>query len=205
MSVVQYFAGAQICNAEIVGQAGYVFEDEDASAFIVQSAFTWDGATLTLNSGIVSGAYADDFDAFISPHRFSSGRNLVSFLDEFTPLSVDLKFRHLDSDEYTNQDGDDDDSYIARGQGDATQPDLGVSHWLMAGISRDSAQAVLPLCQIDLFDSQAKRLVAGVVSNAAGAFAINCFYAGPFYMVGYKVGTPDVAGTTLNTLLAVPQ
>jgi hypothetical protein len=41
------------------------------------------------------------------------------------------------------------------------------------------------------------------LSDALGNFTFDNPGSGPFYIVAYKVGSPDVAGTTVNTLTAL--
>jgi len=77
--------------------------------------------------------------------------------------------------------------------------------WTIAGVTRDANGAALPSCNMELFftltDVAAIRFY---VSDAVtGAFK---FYVAPnftYYAVAYKAGSPDVAGTGLNTLTGV--
>ena len=80
------------------------------------------------------------------------------------------------------------------------QYDWAQSNRALAGISRDSTGAALGLCAIDLFASS-DLVVASTISDAAGNYSFVNPGTGPFYIVAYKAGSPDVAGTTVNTLL----
>ena len=71
----------------------------------------------------------------------------------------------------------------------------------MSGVSRDSTGAVLGACRVELW--QGNIIKDGVVSDAGGAFTFLNPGSGPFYIIAYKVGSPDVAGTTINTLQPV--
>lgn len=74
----------------------------------------------------------------------------------------------------------------------------------LAGITRDSVGAALASCTVDLFSTTTDQLIATTVSDGAGAFSLPVSGpGGPFYLVAYKVGAPDVAGTTVNTLIAI--
>jgi hypothetical protein len=39
------------------------------------------------------------------------------------------------------------------------------------------------------------------VSDGSGNYSLICAGSGTFYVVAYKAGGPDVAGTTVNTLI----
>lgn len=80
------------------------------------------------------------------------------------------------------------------------QYDWARSNTALTGVSRDSTGAVLGLCSIDLF-TLADQVAASAVSDASGNFSFSNPGTGPFYIVAYKAGSPDVAGTTANTLL----
>jgi hypothetical protein len=71
----------------------------------------------------------------------------------------------------------------------------------ISGTTKDSTGAALGSCVVDLFYTRDDTLAAKVTSDANGAFA---FLIGPnlsCYIVAYKAGSPDVAGTTVNTLV----
>jgi hypothetical protein len=81
-------------------------------------------------------------------------------------------------------------------------PTLSTSLRFISGVTRDSTGAPLAGCQVDLYlyggtgqDTQ----VDSVVSDGSGNFSFGAT-AGPYYIVAYKAGAPDVAGTTVNTL-----
>lgn len=75
-------------------------------------------------------------------------------------------------------------------------------NYTVSGVTKDSAGGVLPNCQVDLFLTASDMPLATTVSDGVGAFAFFNPGSGPFYMVAYLAGAPDVAGTTLNTLVS---
>lgn len=77
------------------------------------------------------------------------------------------------------------------------------ARYVVAGVTKDSTGALLGACTVRLFDTATNVLVATTDSDESGNFA---FYVSPdtaYYIVAYKPGTPDVAGTTVNTITAV--
>lgn len=81
---------------------------------------------------------------------------------------------------------------------------LGTSRMTLSGTSRDSAGATLGLCQVLVFRTEDKSFVAETTSDASGAWSIDLLVGGPFFLVEYKAGSPDVSGTSLNNLAPVP-
>ena len=81
-----------------------------------------------------------------------------------------------------------------------TQP--GVRSFTISGVSRDANGNALSGCTVMLFRTANDSLAAKVVSDANGAFAfIVSDTSTPYYAVFYKATSPDVAGTTVNTLV----
>lgn len=74
----------------------------------------------------------------------------------------------------------------------------------LSGITRDSTGTVLAGCVVDMFRTANDTLISSTVSDAAGAYTLPVSGpAGPFYLVAYKAGSPDVSGTSANTLIAI--
>lgn len=74
----------------------------------------------------------------------------------------------------------------------------------ITGVTRDSAGAALGSCVVDLFQTGGDIFIATTTSDGSGNFTLATpNNAGTFYLVAYKPGSPDVAGTTVNTLTAV--
>lgn len=80
---------------------------------------------------------------------------------------------------------------------------LGTSNTVLKGVSRNSSGAILGSCGVELFLTATDQVVQRTVSDASGNFTFPNPGTGPFYIVAYKAGAPDVAGTTVNTLISV--
>jgi hypothetical protein len=76
-------------------------------------------------------------------------------------------------------------------------------NFAITGVTRDSGGAVLGTCRVELFVTSRDVSIAETVSDTSGNFTFGMPGTGPFYLVAYKVGSPDVAGTTVNTILPV--
>ena len=76
----------------------------------------------------------------------------------------------------------------------------GNANWQIIGVTRNSSGAVLASCNLDLFITGSDQLAMRTVSDAGGNFTFPNPGTGPFYIVAYKAGSPDVAGTTVNTI-----
>ena len=72
----------------------------------------------------------------------------------------------------------------------------------ISGITKDSVGSVLGGCVVKLYRTVDDALVGTTMSDVTtGEYK---FYASPYaahYLVAYKAGSPDVAGTTVNTLV----
>lgn len=74
----------------------------------------------------------------------------------------------------------------------------------ISGITKDATGAPLPFCDVDLIYTVNDVTYRHTQSDATGAYAFDVMAAdGPFYVVAYKAGAPDVAGTSVNTLVGV--
>jgi hypothetical protein len=73
----------------------------------------------------------------------------------------------------------------------------------ISGITKDSTGAVLGSCTVSLYRTLDDRLMERVVSDpATGVYSFSSVGLGEtYYIVAYKSGAPDVAGTTTNTLI----
>lgn len=72
----------------------------------------------------------------------------------------------------------------------------------ISGVTRDSAGTQLDACDVVLYESATDLPVARTVSGASGDYSITLGNnAGFFYVVAYKDGSPDVFGTTVDTLV----
>jgi hypothetical protein len=74
----------------------------------------------------------------------------------------------------------------------------------LSGVTRDSAGVALANCVVDLFLNSEDTLVATTTSDGSGNYRFTLSGNSATYFVrAYKVGSPDVAGTSVNTLTAV--
>ena len=75
----------------------------------------------------------------------------------------------------------------------------------ITGITRDNAGAALGSCRVELMRTGGDTFVAETISDGSGNFTlVTPNNSGTFYLVAYKVGSPDKAGTSVNTLTPVP-
>ena len=72
----------------------------------------------------------------------------------------------------------------------------------IAGVTRNSAGTALANCEVDLFLTGGDLILARTVSDATGNYIFESPGSGPFYVLAYLPGSPDVAGTTVRTLAA---
>ncbi len=74
----------------------------------------------------------------------------------------------------------------------------------ISGVTKDSTSTPLGSCTLHLFLTSDDSKIATTTSDGGGNYILtfSSLITGPFYIVAYKVGSPDVAGTTLNTLVA---
>ena len=83
----------------------------------------------------------------------------------------------------------------------------------IAGVTKDATGAPLGGCTVEVYETVTAanlnepkgRFVGSTVSDANGNYSVDV-YVGPgatFRTVVYKAGAPDVAGTSVNTLVGV--
>ena len=78
-----------------------------------------------------------------------------------------------------------------------------VSRFGVRGVTRDVYGSPLPFATVKLYQTSSDLMVGSVVSDANGNFTVTTpFYPDQHYMVTYKAGSPDVFGTSPNTLVA---
>jgi len=75
---------------------------------------------------------------------------------------------------------------------------------VISGVTRDGNGNPLGGCTVDLFDSAQDVKIATTTSDPVTGVYVFASIAGgiKFYMVAYRKGSPDVAGTTLATVVA---
>lgn len=73
----------------------------------------------------------------------------------------------------------------------------------ISGVTRDSTGAVLVSCTVELYLTANDMPLEKVVSDpVTGAYSFSSIgLSETYYVVAYKAGATDVAGTTVNTLI----
>jgi hypothetical protein len=69
----------------------------------------------------------------------------------------------------------------------------------ITGVTKDSTGAALGNCVVDLMLTATDTKIATTTSDGSGNYSFGAT-AGTYYIVAYKKGVPDVAGTTVDTL-----
>lgn len=80
--------------------------------------------------------------------------------------------------------------------------------WLFSGTTRNSSLAALPGCRVIVFDPGqlavgGNPVVGETISDGAGAYSIEVPGNRAYQATAYLVGSPDVAGITVNTATPV--
>lgn len=74
----------------------------------------------------------------------------------------------------------------------------------ISGVTRDSSGAALGSCVVKLYRTATDVLVDSTVSDGSGNYSFpNVTPGDTYYVVAYLAGSPDVEGTTNNTLVGV--
>lgn len=92
---------------------------------------------------------------------------------------------------------------IVRGLMDGTVPIFEERNYTIAGVTKDSGGVPLGFCLVKLFNSVTELKVAQTTSDAAGLFSFDVDKTQTWYLVAYKPGGTDVAGTSLNTVVGL--
>ncbi len=71
----------------------------------------------------------------------------------------------------------------------------------ISGTTRSGSGAALPNCAVTAFRTADKSIAAQVVSDANGLYLFSASPSLQHEVVAYLAGSPDVAGTTVNTLV----
>ena len=80
---------------------------------------------------------------------------------------------------------------------------LSSNFFVLNGITKDSSGAVLGNCVVMLFRTGDDTVESETVSDGSGNYSFTRGNNLAAYCVAYKSGSPDVAGTTVNTLTGV--
>lgn len=72
------------------------------------------------------------------------------------------------------------------------------------GVTKDSVGSVLASCTVALFETLTNKYIESTISDDSGNYEFrSASLSTTYYVVAYKAGSPDVAGTTINTLVGV--
>ena len=75
--------------------------------------------------------------------------------------------------------------------------------YTLQGVCRDVNNAVVPSAVVKVFDTATDTLQGSDTTDGSGNYTVSLSIDGPLYAVAYHANAPDIAGTTLNTLMAV--
>ena len=79
----------------------------------------------------------------------------------------------------------------------------GVTVLHVTGVTRDSSSAPLAGVTVSMFLTSTNAPMGQTISDGSGNYSFTLYSPpGPFYIIAYLAGSPDVAGTTVNTLVA---
>lgn len=68
------------------------------------------------------------------------------------------------------------------------------------GFTRDASGGVIPAVTVKCFLTADDTKQSETVSDQNGFFTVSTPFSGGHYLIFYKTGTPDISGTTVNTL-----
>lgn len=71
---------------------------------------------------------------------------------------------------------------------------------VIAGVTRDLNGAPLAACTVKLFNSATNAFVGSTISDASGNYSFAVDPSQVYFEVAYLDGSPDVAGTTVDSL-----
>lgn len=78
------------------------------------------------------------------------------------------------------------------------------ARYIITGLTKDSTGAILGLVTVDLFDTASDTIRGTTISDANGNYLVDGQIDSTYYLVAYKTGASDVAGVSVNTLIATP-
>lgn len=74
----------------------------------------------------------------------------------------------------------------------------------ISGITKDSTGTPIASCDVELFETGSEKFLNRTTSDGSGNYSfVVPSNSGNFWVRAYKVGAPDVAGTTINNIVAV--
>jgi hypothetical protein len=80
-----------------------------------------------------------------------------------------------------------------------------ITNFVLSGVTRNSTGTRLGNCKVELFQTSDDKKVNETMSDGSGNFTFPIHFTdtNQFYLVAYLDGSPDVAGTTVDTLTGV--
>lgn len=76
------------------------------------------------------------------------------------------------------------------------------TQFFISGITKDSSGTPIGSCTVKLFRTSDDLLQQTTISDpTTGVYSFGAVGSANMYVVAYKAGSPDVAGTTVNTLV----
>jgi hypothetical protein len=82
-------------------------------------------------------------------------------------------------------------------------PNFSTSSLYITGVTRNSTGVALGSCVVDLYRTENESWIANTTSDGSGNYSFQILVGGPFFIVAYKAGGPDVFGTSVNTLVGI--
>lgn len=80
---------------------------------------------------------------------------------------------------------------------------LPATRLLISGVTRNAGGGILGSCVVKLYQTSTDQLMETTTSDpSTGAYSFSAVgLSEAYYVVAYKAGSPDVAGTTVNTVV----
>ena len=93
---------------------------------------------------------------------------------------------------------------VRQGMAVNSQRQLFRKFWRISGVTRDKDGNALASCRVELFETESDALLYSTTSDGSGAFSFSVPTGGwNWWLRAYKAGSPDLAGTTVDTVTAV--
>lgn len=73
-------------------------------------------------------------------------------------------------------------------------------NFALEGVTRDTNSAALGSVVVQLFRTTDNSFIEQSTSDVNGNYQLSTPYSDAHYIVAYKAGSPDIAGTTVDTL-----
>lgn len=73
----------------------------------------------------------------------------------------------------------------------------------VTGVTKNAAGTALGGCLVAIYATPTNAVIETGVSDGSGNYTLSANVSGPYYVVAYLAGAPDVEGTTVNTLVGV--